>query len=119
MESEALARFLEAVGTAFHDLAADLRARPRTDRPPAAPAHPPVASAGQRLGPRERQVASLFAGLAPGQALTASEVAKGIGGYDQANIYFPLRTLVTKGLLEEVPGATPRKWRATSRLRAA
>ncbi len=121
MEPEALARFLEAVGTALHDLAADLRAKAGAARPPDAPAPeaPQIASAGLRLGLRERQVASFFARLGPDRELTASDVAKGIGGYDQANIYFPLGTLVRKALLEEVPGAKPRRWRATGRLQAA
>jgi hypothetical protein len=121
MESEVWARFAEAIGTAFHNLATDLRAQRRSDRPSdtPAPATPATGIDGRRLGVRERQVASLFARLGATGELTAREIADGIGGYDQANIYFPIRTLVDKGLLEEVPGAKPRKWRATGRLLAA
>ncbi len=119
METDSWARFAEAVGTAFHDLAAELRAQGKSDRPSDTPASLATGVAGRRLGVRERQVASLFARLGAGRELTAREIADGIGGYDQANIYFPIRTLVDKELLEEVPGAKPRKWRATGRLLAA
>jgi hypothetical protein len=116
MHSEALARFAENLGGALQELASDLRGEQlvrKSDMPPIST--PAAQLSSQRLGVREQQVAVLFAGRAAGRVLTAREIANGIGGYDQANIYFPIRSLVKKGLLEEVPGGPPQRWRAAER----
>ena len=111
MKAEALARFLDAFGDACRALAADLR-QP-VERGPAAggrsadqsPSVTQTALAhGIRLGLREREILQLFERKGFGIRMTASEVADGIGGYDKANVYFPLRTLTKKGLLDEVSG---------------
>src|SRR3954447_12455315 len=44
------------------------------------------------------------------RGLTAGEVAQEID-YDEANVYTVLKSLQTNGLLEQVEGASPRRWR--------
>jgi hypothetical protein len=66
-------------------------------------------------GQRQQQILEL-SGLTAEEGLKTSDIAAGIS-YDVANTYTTLQTLERSGLVEMVPGATPQRWRLTSRYR--
>lgn len=68
------------------------------------PETPPVRSTWGRKVLRLRRL-----GLEEG--LTTKEVANGIGHRDEPNAHGVLVTLAKQGLVEEVPGTTPMRWR--------
>lgn len=68
-----------------------------------AEATPPV------KGTWQRKIARL-PGLSLEQGMTAGEVAREVA-YDEANTYTVLNALEKSGLVERVPGSTPKRWR--------
>jgi alkylated DNA nucleotide flippase Atl1 len=63
------------------------------------------------LGPRQRQAYDILIG-GPDQGMKTAEIASAMGGYDTANAYLTLKSLVNRTLAELIPGSTPQRWRA-------
>lgn len=63
------------------------------------------------LGPRQREAYDALIG-APDDGLKTAEVAAAMGGYDTPNAYLTLKSLVSRGLIELIPGSNPQRWRA-------
>jgi alkylated DNA nucleotide flippase Atl1 len=66
-------------------------------------------------GQRQQQILEL-PGLTAEDGLKTADVAAGIS-YDVPNTYTTLQALERSGLVEMIPGATPQRWRLTSRYR--
>jgi hypothetical protein len=62
------------------------------------------------LGIRQTKIVRL-AGLRSDRGMSVSEIAKGIKKSDMPNMYSTLDALQNRGVLERVPGATPRRYR--------
>lgn len=60
-------------------------------------------------GAWQRKIAPL-AGFSREQGLTAGEIAREVK-YDEANTYTVLASLEKSGLLEKIPGTSPKRWR--------
>jgi alkylated DNA nucleotide flippase Atl1 len=60
-------------------------------------------------GAWQRKIARL-PGLSLEQGMTAGKIAHGVG-YDEANTYTVLNALEKSGLVELVPGSSPKRWR--------
>jgi alkylated DNA nucleotide flippase Atl1 len=67
-------------------------------------------------GAWQKKIAPL-AGFSQAQGLTAPEVAREVG-YDEANTYTVLASLEKSGLLEQIDGASPKRWRLADKHRS-
>jgi alkylated DNA nucleotide flippase Atl1 len=106
----ALATFADAVSTASAQLAADLRAASSTaaiEIDTVAPADLEAVIA--QLGPRQKEIVRL-PGLRDEAGMKASDVARAID-YEQPNTHATLQTLQGRGIVEQVPNASPTRWR--------
>lgn len=108
----ALADLAERIGQAL--LAYAQEARRSAGDLTAEPTIDPIAELP--LGLRQREIIEVLR-AADERGLTTSEVCKPIR-YDTANGHVALRSLQTRGVLEQVPGQKPIRWRLAARYRA-
>jgi alkylated DNA nucleotide flippase Atl1 len=114
MSQAVFAAFLDDVATACRTCAEALR-RQGDDELTIEPAVDPVAELS--LGPRQREMVDVLR-AADERGLTTSGVCELMGGYDTANGHVALRSLQSRGVIEEVPGERPIRWRLAGRYRA-
>jgi alkylated DNA nucleotide flippase Atl1 len=114
MDQNIAATFLDDMAALFQKYAADLRLR-REQELTVEPAVDPLAELS--LGPRQHEMVDVLR-AADERGLTTSRVCELMGGYDTANGHVALRTLQSRGVLEEVPGERPIRWRLAPRYRA-
>lgn len=114
MSTLAFAELAESLGTALLKCATDLRETMDVDLT-VEPAIDPVAELS--LGERQREMVDVLR-AADENGLTTSGVCQAMGGYDAANGHVALRSLQSRGVIEEVPGHKPIRWRLAGRYRA-
>jgi alkylated DNA nucleotide flippase Atl1 len=114
MSTRAFAELAETVGHAFLRCAEELR-RPSEAELTNEPAIDPITE--MSLGARQREMVDVLR-AAEENGLTTSGICQLMGGYDTANAHVSLRSLESRGVLEEVPGQRPIRWRLAGRYRA-
>jgi len=107
----ALAELLTTVGTACLRCAEELRAL--EDATPIRTTSDDVVDLN--LGSRQQEIAELLRAVGE-EGYRTSDVAREID-YNQANTHMTLRALQTRGVVEEIPGEQPTKWRLAPRYR--
>jgi alkylated DNA nucleotide flippase Atl1 len=115
MEPEALARFARGLARLLESLAEDLVAGAAESELELQEA-PLLIGEGRRLGSRQRAILELT-GLSDDSGMKTSEIADAIH-YEVPNTYMTLRALAGSGLLEQIPGVSPQRWRLAPRYRA-
>lgn len=111
MQNGALGELLETVGHALVRYADQVRAGEEKAITAIADSLDEVS-----LGSRQREVVDILRGAGEGGSKT-SEVSDAIN-YDQANTHMTLRALQARGIVEEVPGVRPTRWRLAAPYRA-
>jgi alkylated DNA nucleotide flippase Atl1 len=114
MSTLAFAELAETVGHAFLKCAEELR-QTNEHELTIEPAVDPVAEL--TLGERQREMVDVLR-TADNSGLTTSGICQLMGGYDTANAHVALRSLESRGVIEEVPGQRPIRWRLARRYRA-
>lgn len=101
-QSEAVVKLAAAISAALEQFVRDYTADVTLDT-----TEPEVTGLGSR---QQQAYEVLLAG--PEEGLKTAEVAAAMGGYDVPNAYLTLKSLVNRGLVEQVPGSSPQRWRA-------
>jgi alkylated DNA nucleotide flippase Atl1 len=101
MQREAVVKLASTIATALEQFVRDYAAEATFDG---------AEREVEGLGPRQRQVYELLRG-APEEGMKTAELAGAMNGYDVPNAYLTLKSLVTRGLVELVPGSSPQRWR--------
>ncbi len=114
MNMMALAELADTVGQAFLKCAEELRQSDGEDLT-IEPTVDPVAELS--LGERQREMVDVLR-AADDSGLTTSGICELMGGYDTANGHVALRSLQSRGIIEDVPGKKPMRWRLAGRYRA-
>jgi hypothetical protein len=116
METVAWARFARGLARLFENLADDLTATTAETDLALQEVAPPLIDDGRRLGPRQQAILEL-PGLADDAGMKTAAIADAIH-YEVPNTYMTLRALAGSGLIEQIPGVTPQRWRLAPRYRA-
>lgn len=111
---ETFATLLDDLAVVFQKYAQELRQR-RDDELTVEPALDPVAELS--LGPRQAEMVDVLR-EADEEGVSTSGICRLMGGYDTANAHVALRSLQSRGVIEEVPGRRPIRWRLVPRYRA-
>lgn len=114
MSAAVFAELAEVVGKALLKCAEDIRSA-EVNYLTIEPTIDPVAEL--TLGQRQREMVEILR-TTEGAGRTTSEVCEQMGGYDPANGHVALRSLHSRGVIEEVPGERPMRWRLAARYRA-
>jgi alkylated DNA nucleotide flippase Atl1 len=114
MTATAFAELAEAVGNAFLKCAQELRQSSESELT-IEPTVDPVAELS--LGERQREMVDVLR-VTGDSGQTTSGICELMGGYDTANAHVSLRSLQSRGVIEEVPGQKPIRWRLAGRYRA-
>jgi alkylated DNA nucleotide flippase Atl1 len=114
MTTTAVAEFAETLAQALLKLANDVRSSDDDDLR-VEPVVDPLAELS--LGERQREMVDVLRATDE-NGLTTSGICQLMGGYDAANAHVSLRSLESRGVIEQVPGQKPIRWRLGRRYRA-
>jgi alkylated DNA nucleotide flippase Atl1 len=114
MTAAIFADLAESLATAFQNCATALRESADVELT-IEPTLDPVADLS--LGERQREMVDVLRATDE-NGLTTSDICRAMGGYDTANAHVSLRSLQSRGVIEEVSGQKPIRWRLAARYRA-
>jgi alkylated DNA nucleotide flippase Atl1 len=114
MTTMVVAEFAETLAQALLKLAVDVRSAGEDDLT-VEPVVDPLAELS--LGVRQREMVDVLR-AADEKGLTTSGICQLMGGYDPANAHVSLRSLESRGVIEEVPAQKPIRWRLGKHYRA-
>jgi len=116
MSTVALSRFARGLAAVLEDLATELEASIGEEKRVLSTEPVGDPEEGRALGKRQRQIIQL-PGLRDEAGMKTAEIASSID-YDVPNVYLTLQGLQRMGMIEQVVGVTPQRWRFTARYRA-